>query len=69
MDTEEDSVITRGDNSQITNLSNYHTDGKDAHYRQIEHIVGNLTENKKVSGNNMKEAEFIFMLDLKTLII
>ena len=30
--------------------------------------MGNLTTNKKVTEENMKKAEFEFMLDLKTLI-
>ena len=66
VDTEEDSVITRGDNLPIVDLSKYHTDGKEAHYIQINHIVGRITENKKLTEENIKKANF--MLDLKTLI-
>ena len=51
MDTEEDSVIMRGDNLPIVDLSKYHTDGKEAHYIQIHHIVGKLTENKLTEDN------------------
>ena len=53
MDTEEDSVIMRSDNLPIVDLSKYHTDGQMAHYIQINHMVGKLTENK---------------MDLKTLV-
>ena len=68
VDTEEDSVIMRGDNLPIVDLSKYHTEGKEDHYVQINHIVGRLTENKKMTEENIKKAEFNFMLDLKTLI-
>ena len=68
VDTDEDSVIMRGDNLPIVDLSKYHTDGKEAHYIQINHFVGALTENGKMTEENIKKAEFNFMLDLKTLI-
>ena len=68
VDNEEDSVIMRGDNLPIVDLSKYHTDGKEAHYIQINHIVGKISENKKLTEGNIKKAEFNFMLDLKTLI-
>ena len=68
VDTEEDNVIMRGDNLPIVDLSKYHTDGKEAHYIQINHIVGRITENKKLTEGNIKKAELNFMLDLKTLI-
>ena len=58
----------RGDNLPILDLSKYHTDGKEAHYIQINHIVGRNTENKKLTEENIKKAELNFMLDLKTLI-
>ena len=67
-DTQEDSIIMRGDNLPIVNLSKYNTEGKEAKYIQINHIVGNLTTNKKITEDNIKKAEFEFMLDLKTLI-
>ena len=67
-DTEEDSVLLRGDNLPIVDLSKYNTDGKEAKYIQINHIVGKLTANKKITEENIKKAEFEFMLDLKTLI-
>ena len=67
-DTEEDSVLLRGDNLPIVDLSKYNTDGKEAKYIQINHIVGKLTANKKITEENIKKAEFEIMLDLKTLI-
>ena len=67
-DTEEDSVLLRGDNLSIVDLSKYNTDGKEAKYIQINHIVGKLTANKKITEENIKKAEFEFMMDLNTLI-
>ena len=67
-ETEEDSIIMRGDNLPIVDLSKYNTDGKEAKYIQINHIVGKLTGNKKITEENIKKAEFEFMMDLKTLI-
>ena len=67
-ETEEDSVIMRGDNLPIVDLSKYNTEGKEAKYIQINHIVGKLTTNKKATEDHIKRAEFDFMLDLKTLI-
>ena len=66
--TEDDSVIMQGDNLPIVDLSKYNTDGKEATYIQINHIVGKLTTNKKVTEDHIKELEFDFMMDLKTLI-
>ena len=66
-ETEEDSVIMRGDNLPIVDLSKYNTDGREAKYIQINHIVGKLTANKKVTEDHKKEAEFDIMMDLKTL--
>ena len=68
VDTEEDSVIMRGNNLPIVDLSKHHTEGNEAHYIQTNHIVATLTENKKLTEDNIKKAEFHFMLDLKTLI-
>ena len=67
-ETEEDSVIMRGDNLPIVDLRKYNTDGKEAKYIQINHIVGKLTSNKKITEEHIKKAEFEFMMDLKTLI-
>ena len=49
-------------------LTKYNTDGKEAENLQINHIVGKLTTNKKVTEDHIKKAEFEFMMDLKTLI-
>ena len=68
VDTEEDSVVMRGDNIPIVDPRQYLSDGKEAHYIQINHIVGRITENKNLTEVNIKKAEFNFMLDLKTLI-
>ena len=59
----------RGDNLPIVDLSKYNTDGKEAKYFQINHIVGILTTNKKVTEDHIKKAEFEFMMDLETLIL
>ena len=67
-DTEKDSIILRGDNLLIVHLSKYKTEGKEAKYIQINHIVGTLSTNKKATEENIKNAEFEFMLDQKTLI-
>ena len=67
-ESEEDRVIMRGDNLPIVDLSKFNTHGKEAHYIQINHIVGKLSGNKKVTKNTIKKAELEFMLDLKKLI-
>ena len=67
-ETEEDSVILRGDNLPIVDLSKYNTDGKEAKYIQINHIVGKLISNEKITEKHIKKAEFEFMMDLKTLL-
>ena len=58
----------RGDNLPIVDLSKYNTNGKETKYIQINHIVGKLTANKKVTEDHIKKAEFDFMMDLKTII-
>ena len=40
----------------------------EAEYIQINRIVGKLTSNKKATEENIKKAEFEFMMDMKTLI-
>ena len=57
VDTEEDSVIIRGDNLPIVNLSKYDTEVKEAHFIQVNHIVGKLTEN---DGGDHKEGGIYF---------
>ena len=51
-DTEEDSIILRGDNLPIVDLSKYKTDGKEAKYIQINHIVAKLISNKNITEEN-----------------
>ena len=72
-ETEKDRVIEfykflQLDNLPIVDLTKYNTDGKDAKYIQINHIVGKLTTNKKATEDPIKKAEFEFMMDLKTAI-
>ena len=67
-ETEEDSIIMRGDNLPIVDLTKYNREGKEAKNIQINHIVGKLTANKKATEDHIKKAEFEFMIDLKTLI-
>ena len=67
-ETEEDSLILRGDNLPIVDLSKFNTEGKEAHYIQINHTVGKLSENKKITEDTIEKAKFEFMMDLKTLI-
>ena len=67
-ETEKDIVIMRGDNFPIIDLSKFNTDGKKAHYIQINHYVGKLSGNNKVTEDTIKKAEFELMLDLKNLI-
>ena len=57
-----------GDNLLIVDLTKYNTDGKEAKYIQINHIVGKLTPNKKATEEHIKKAEFNFMMVFKTLI-
>ena len=58
----------RRENLPLVDLNKYNTDGKEAKYLQINHIVGNLATNKKTTEENIKKQEFEFMLDLKTLV-
>ena len=56
-ETEENSIIMRGDNLPIVDLSKYNTDGKEAKYIQINHIVEKLTSDKKITEEHIKKAE------------
>ena len=49
-------------------LSKHNTDGREAKYIQINHIVGKLTTSEEATEDHIKKAEFEFMMDLKTLI-
>ena len=67
-ESEGESQIIRGDNLPIFDLKNYNTEGKEAHYVQINQIFGVVTEGKKITEETIKKAEMDFMLDLKSLI-
>ena len=67
-ETKDDNVVMRGDNLPIVDLSKYNTDGKEAKNIKINHIVGKLTANKKITKDHIKKAEFDFMMDFKTMI-
>ena len=58
----------RGDKLSIVDITKYNTDGKEAKYIQINYIDWKPTTNKKATEDHIKEAEFEFMMDLKTLI-
>ena len=58
----------RGDNLPIVDLTKDNTHGKEAKYIQINQIVGILTTKKKTTEEHIKQAEFEFIMDLKTLI-
>ena len=64
-DTDKDSIIMPGDNLSVVDSNKYYTDGKEAKYIQINHIVGILTANKMVTEEFINKAEFEIMLDLK----
>ena len=49
-------------------LSKFNTDGKEAHYIDINHIVEKLSGNKKIAEDTIKKAEFEFIMDLRSLI-
>ena len=48
-ESEGESQIIRGDNLPIVDLKNYNTEGKEAHYVQINQIIGTVTEGKKIA--------------------
>ena len=55
-ETEEDSVIMRGDNLPIVDSTKYNTDGEKAKYIQLNHMVGKLTANKKATEEHNRKA-------------
>ena len=67
-ESEGENQVIRGDNLPIVDLKNYNTDGKEAHYVQINQIIGAITEEKKLAEETIKKAEMDFMMDLKSLI-
>ena len=66
VEIEEDSVILWGDNLLIVDRRKFNTDGQEAHYTQINHILGQLSSNKKIKEETIKKADCEFMLDLKS---
>ena len=64
-ESEGESEIIRGDNLPNVDLKNYNTEGKEAHYVQINQVIGTITEGKKIAEEIIKKAEMDFMLDLK----
>ena len=50
------SQIIRGDKLPNVDLKNYNTEGKEAHYRQINQIIGTVTERKKIAEESIKKS-------------
>ena len=67
-ESEGEKQIIRGDDLPIVDLKNYNTEGKEAHYVQINQIIGVVTEGKKATEETNKKPVTDFMLDLKSLI-
>ena len=67
-ESEGESQVIRRDNLPIVDLKNYNTEGKEAHYVQINQIIGAITEGKKLAEETIKKAGLDFMMDLKSLI-
>ena len=67
-ESEGESQILRGDNLPIVDLKNYNTEGQEAHYVQINQIIGLGTEGMKTTEETIKKAVMVFMLDLKRVI-
>ena len=67
-ESEGENQVIRGDNFPIVDLKPFNTEGKEAQFIQINQVIGKITENKKLTKETIKKAEFDFMLDLKTLI-
>ena len=56
----------RGDNLPIVELRNSNTEGKEAHYVQINQLFG-ITKGNNVTEKIINRAEMDFMLDLKSM--
>ena len=67
-ESEGESQIIRGDNFPIVNLKAYNTKGKEAQFIQLNQVIEKVTGTQKNTEETIKNAEFNFMLDLKTLI-
>ena len=60
--TEGDSLVLLEDNLSIVDWNNFNTEGKEIHYIQTIHIVGQLSSNKQITDDTMKQAEFDLVL-------
>ena len=54
-ESERESQIARWDNLPFVDLKNYNTEGKEAHYVQINQIIGTVTEGKKITEETNKK--------------
>ena len=66
-DSEDESQIIRGDNFPIVDLEAYNTKGREAQFIHINQVIDKMMRDNKATEDVIKKAEFIFMLDLKTL--
>ena len=57
-ETKRESQIIRGDNLSIVDLRKYNTEGKEAHYVQINQIIGAVTEGKISLKKLLKERKW-----------
>ena len=58
-ESEGESQVTEGYNLPIVDLKNYNTEGKEAHYVQINQIIGAITEGKKLAEEIIKKQKWI----------
>ena len=56
---EGESQIIRGDNLPIVDLKNYNTEGKEAHYVQINQTIGVVTEGRKSPKKQLRKRKWI----------
>ena len=66
-ETEEVSVILRTDFLRLVNWNQLKTERNEDDYIEINHVVGQLLSNKMITQEAIKEDEFQFMLDLKSV--
>ena len=57
-ETKRESQIIRGDNLSIVDLRKYNTEGKEAHYVQINQIIGAVAEGKISLKKLLKERKW-----------
>ena len=58
-ESEGESQVIRGDNLPIVDLKNYNTDGKEAHYVQINQIIEAITEKRNWPKKQLKKQKWI----------